>query len=305
MKTIISFLFGGVLLLSMCTSSSDKLVIEGRLTGLQVGDTVLVHIYGADMSLVAGDTVAVTKKNYFRFAQTLAQPPYQARLYYFPADTAADRQSKTLDLLSATDKLKVQGAATDFTYAPVDGGFYSSKEVKEYVLQQDSIYKSILLLEDSVRQAERQGDTALENRLDQKYSQLAGLLDDVEAAFVRQHPNLVYAAYLYYSTSRWETLKKVQEQYDAFTPELQQSVYGELIKKNIDRRAAVAAGAQLPDFTVADINGSSLSSADFRGKYLLLDFWGSWCIWCRKGSPKLVKLYNEYKSKKLAVVGLA
>lgn len=272
---------------------------------MQVGDTVIVLIYDFGWRLMAGDTVAVAKKNYFYSAQTLAELPYSATLYYFPADTAVDRQLKTLDLSSASDKLKIQGAAADFTYAPVSGGFYSSEVVKEYVRLQDSLHKVIVLVSDSVQQAEQQRDTISKERLDKKYLQLAEQLEDMEGAFIRQHPDVMYAAYLYCSISRWETLKKVQEQYDAFTPELQQSAYGELIKKNIDKRATVAAGAHLPDFTVTDIDGKPLSPTDFKGKYLLLDFWGSWCVWCRKASPKMVKLYSEYKSKGLAIVGLA
>ncbi|MDR0687161.1 MAG: AhpC/TSA family protein [Prevotellaceae bacterium] len=309
MKKIISFLVGGMMLLSMCTSSSNKLVIEGHLTGLQVGDTVTVYVYDFDQQLVAGDTVAVTKKNRFYFAQTLAQTPYCARLYYFPAGATPTAQaralSRTLDLSSASDKLKIQGAAADFSHAPVSGGFYDDKEVKEYARQLDSAYKIIALVADSLRQAKRHNDTSLEATLDAEYLRLAEQLEDAEAAFVREHPSATYAAYLYVSLSRWETLKKVQEQYGAFSPELRQSVYGEMVKKNIDKRVVVAAGAQLPDFEVTDINGKRLSSADFKGKHLLLDFWGSWCFWCRKASPKLVKLYNEYKSKNLLVVGLA
>lgn len=275
------------------------------MTGLQAGDTVVVLIYDSDWRLVAGDTVAVTKKDYFCSAQTLAELPYSANLYYFPADTAAGRRLKSIDLSSASDKLKIQGAVADFTYAPVSGGFYSDKQVEEYARLQDSIHKAIILVDDSTEQAEQQGDMISKERLDEKYLQLAGQLEDMEDAFIRQHPNAIYAAYLYCSISRWETLKKVQEQYGAFTPELQQSVYGQRIKENMDKRETVAAGAQLPDFAVTDIDGKPLSTVSFRGKYLLLDFWGSWCVWCRKASPKIGKLYSEYKSKNLAILGLA
>jgi thiol-disulfide isomerase/thioredoxin len=211
-----------------------------------------------------------------------------------------------IDLSSASDKLTLQGDAADFTYAPVvSGGFYDNKIVKAYAHVMDSLYKAVMAASDSVRQAELQRDTAAEKKFNEEFSRLAGLLEVEEVAFIKNHPDVMYAAYLYVSTSQWATLKEVQAQYDAFTPELQQSTYGKMIKKNIDKRTLVAAGAQLPDFTVTDIDGKAISSADFKGKYLLLDFWGSWCSWCRKASPKLVKLYNEYKSKNLLMLGLA
>jgi thiol-disulfide isomerase/thioredoxin len=296
----------GMLCLSTCTSSSDKLVIKGSLTGLQAGDTIVVHIYDFERQLVAGDTIAVTKKSHFYFERLLNQLPYSANLYYFPADTALRRHSKTLDLSSTSDKLVLQGDAAEFTYAPVvSGGFYDNKIVKAYVHVVDSLYKAVMAASDSMREASLQRNAAAEKKFDEEFSRLAGLLEVEEMTFIKNHPDVMYAAYLYVSTSRWETLKNVQEQYDAFTPELQQSIYGEMIKKNIDKRATVAAGAQLPEFTVVDVDGKAISSADFRGSYLLLDFWGSWCSWCRKASPKLVKLYSEYKNKNLRMLGLA
>ncbi|MDR0711581.1 MAG: AhpC/TSA family protein [Prevotellaceae bacterium] len=293
------------LCLSMCTSSSDKLVIKGNLSGLQTGDTIVVHIYDFERQLVADDTIAVTQKNRFYFEATLAQLPYSARLYYFPAVATLKPLSKSINLSSASDKLTLQGDAAEFAYASVSGGFYDAQAVKAYVHVADSLYKAIISVSDSMRQAQQRNDIPSAKALEEEYLRLAGQLEDEEAAFIRSHTDAIYSAYLYASISRWETLKKVQEQYEAFTPELQQSPYGELIKENIDKRAVVAAGAQLPDFTVTDVNNKSISAASFKGQYLLIDFWGSWCSWCRKASPKLVKLYNEYKGKNLRVLGLA
>ncbi|MDR0565730.1 MAG: AhpC/TSA family protein [Prevotellaceae bacterium] len=293
------------LCLTICTSTSDKLVIKGNLTGLQPGDTIVVFIYDFEQKRMSGDTVGVTQKGRFYLERKLDKAPYTAYLYYFPADTTLRPLSKTLDFLSASDKLTLWGAAADFPTAQADGGFYSDKAVKAYAHRVDSINNILNLVSDSLSDAEQRQDAPEAARIDAALLQLATLLDDEKTAFIRNNPSVMYSAYLYTSTSRWATLKKVQEQYEAFSPELQQSLFGEMIKKNIDRRAAVAAGAQLPDFTVTDVNGKSISAADFKGRYLLLDFWGSWCSWCRKASPTLVKLYDEYKSKNFCIVGLA
>ncbi|MCR4581986.1 MAG: TlpA family protein disulfide reductase [Prevotella sp.] len=52
-----------------------------------------------------------------------------------------------------------------------------------------------------------------------------------------------------------------------------------------------------PDFTLKDINGKELSLSSLRGKYVILDFWGSWCIWCIKGFPKMKEYYQKYQGK--------
>lgn len=58
-------------------------------------------------------------------------------------------------------------------------------------------------------------------------------------------------------------------------------------------------GAKAPTFTAQTQAGQSLSLAQLKGKLILLDFWGSWCVPCRKEHPQLVKLYETYYDKKL------
>ena len=55
-------------------------------------------------------------------------------------------------------------------------------------------------------------------------------------------------------------------------------------------------GELAPDFTATKPDGSSLTLSEFKGQYVLLDFWGSWCPPCRKENPALVKLYDKYKA---------
>lgn len=52
-----------------------------------------------------------------------------------------------------------------------------------------------------------------------------------------------------------------------------------------------------PDFTLNDINGKPLTLSSLRGKYVILDFWGSWCVWCIRGIPNMKEYYNKYKGK--------
>jgi thiol-disulfide isomerase/thioredoxin len=58
-----------------------------------------------------------------------------------------------------------------------------------------------------------------------------------------------------------------------------------------------AAGVEAPDFTLTDINGKPFTLSSLRGKYVLLDFWGSWCGWCIKGMPQMKEYYKKYAGK--------
>lgn len=62
-------------------------------------------------------------------------------------------------------------------------------------------------------------------------------------------------------------------------------------------------GQEAPDFTLQDINGKELSLSKLRGKYVVLDFWGSWCRWCIKGIPDMKVAYSKYK-KKMEILGV-
>lgn len=69
------------------------------------------------------------------------------------------------------------------------------------------------------------------------------------------------------------------------------------IKDNQAQQTLQAGGREVPDFTLNDIDGRSLSLYSLRGKYVVLDFWGSWCVWCMKGVPKMKEYYNKYAGK--------
>ena len=70
-------------------------------------------------------------------------------------------------------------------------------------------------------------------------------------------------------------------------------------------REAVVEGAQAPDFTLTDVDGKSftLSALYGGGKYIVLDFWGTWCSWCMKGMPDMKKAYEQYRNR-LEIVGI-
>jgi peroxiredoxin len=64
-------------------------------------------------------------------------------------------------------------------------------------------------------------------------------------------------------------------------------------------------GKQAPDLVLPDVAGRRISLASFKGKYLLVDFWASWCGPCRAENPNVVKAYNEFKGKNFAILGVS
>lgn len=123
--------------------------------------------------------------------------------------------------------------------------------------------------------------------------------------FFRTHPDsYVTAAELRYFTAymKPEVLKSFISK---LSPWLQNSIYGKELNDILEKRQHGAPGSRAQLFSQPGINGRAISLTDFKGKYLLLDFWASWCLPCRQNNAHLKELYAQYKDKGFAILGIA
>lgn len=124
-------------------------------------------------------------------------------------------------------------------------------------------------------------------------------------SFIDNNPTSYMALYYYFMNYNWFDENQIEENISKMSPELQNSRYAENVKAKLDHGRKNRLGAVAPNFTRTSIKGTKTSLSDFKGKYVLLDFWGSWCAPCRASHPHLIKIYNEYNPKGLVFIGVS
>ncbi|SMC58011.1 TlpA disulfide reductase family protein [Pedobacter nyackensis] len=129
---------------------------------------------------------------------------------------------------------------------------------------------------------------------------------NIHANFMRSNRDSYYSLILFKTVVPIVADPLVAEaEFAKFSSRLKSGPLGKRIQDEIYATKLLALGQPAMDFTQNDINGKAVKLSDFKGKYVLLDFWASWCAPCRQENPNVVKVYQKYKNRNFTVLGVS
>jgi len=114
--------------------------------------------------------------------------------------------------------------------------------------------------------------------------------------------NLIALQQLGDVAENFEYYKKVSTKLDSIYPD---NLWIKDVKDKVLSEQNTAIGVQAPNFSIKDSNGQQFELSSLRGSYVLLDFWASWCVPCRRENPLVVELHKTYNTKGLEIIGIS
>lgn len=149
------------------------------------------------------------------------------------------------------------------------------------------------------------GNDSIRKELRKQYESLAKEKQEAEILFIKTHPE--YELSSFFLTFLKNDIEKeiTKELYEGLTEKVKNTEWGETISMHIEKSVKLKLGDKAIDFTLPGINGKQISLSDFKGKYVLLEFWSSGCAPCRWENPNLLKAYKQFNDIGFEILGVS
>lgn len=292
--------------LPLVTLGQETYRIEANVDELKDNSKVFL-VYKVDDQQLTDSTF--TENGRFSFEGTLTYPVLAQLFLNHNPYVESDKNNAQLDALNfylepvamemnAKDSLKninISGSPTNDHYAILRD------------MQAETNRKFDALSEEaSALPPEKLNDTTIYNALLRRELDIMNETYEVQLDFANKYPesymSLICLSYIAPQPGFYDRVKTT---YEKLPEKLRKSPLGQDVLVLLASRDKTQIGQIAPDFEQQTPEGNTVKIADFRGKYLLLDFWASWCGPCRTENPNLVEAYHQYKGEGFEILGVS
>ncbi|SFW84479.1 AhpC/TSA family protein [Chitinophaga sancti] len=183
--------------------------------------------------------------------------------------------------------------------------FSGAPTQKAYASYLSKIGGGFMNIIDSANQEMSAAEPSAVPAIRKKYDDKFAAMRDKEKIFIKGNPNSYFSIVALTDVSNSAPMSEVEPLFNSLGEKVRNTTPGREMKARIVATHTIQVGLAAPDFEQPDVNGKPVKLSDFRGKYVLVDFWASWCHPCREENPNLKKAYGELKDKGLEVLAVS
>ena len=300
-------IIAGIASIMMCACSSEEMPnLRGELSGMQ-NDTIIVFASNpiARKSVCIDTIPLVDNKFELNLPDSLI---LNVSIIEKPQGNNAIRmRSNTHFILLPGDKISLKGELNDDINISSPLLYDKLNNIPE-ISEAEKKFK-LLLNEYSSLYSDREKNKEKIEEMKKQSKDMIARIEDAKLKYVKQNIDCLVSAYFVTQMGA----KKGTEAYTMLTDNIKDGVMGEMLSQVMERnkntiarekaRENIQPGKAAPEFRLKNLKDEEMTLTSFRGKYVLLDFWGTWCGWCIKGMPKMKQYYAKYKNK-MEIVGI-
>ncbi|MCX2486103.1 AhpC/TSA family protein [Pedobacter sp. MR2016-24] len=289
-----------VLVLPLSIFAQQSFRVKGNASGLKSGTKLYLFYKGGHQMIIDSSTV---NAGFFSFSGNIEEP--------LKATLSLSPEIKKV----GSDVLSFYLEPTTIVITMVDS-FKSARLSGSILNADDAVYRqsSQPLLEEMVKISAALRNAGTEQKKDDRflqsyakqYTEASKKLFDVQLAFARSHPDSYLSIAALTPMAESEVfIDDAEQAFLALSPSVKNTKAGWAAAEIFANGQRTKIGQAAIAFTQNDVNGKPVSLSDLKGKYVLIDFWASWCAPCRKENPGLIAAYHRFKDRGFTILGVS
>lgn len=288
-------------LLPLFTQAQDKFEIAGKLIAAGNGRLVLLSYINSEGKSVK-DSTKIKDGRFILTGVTAFGNLAYLELKPVLIDSATNIRSDAQEFFLEKGRTTVKGR--DSIGIASISGTKGQSDYHEFHVQMDPLRAYYIKIASRYDKAKHVNDTIELKQIKIDARPLLAKMNATLNGFIESHPDSYYTADLVLHEKMQIVDDKFEPVYKSLSPRVLASFTGKKITDKYNKSKQIALGKTI-DFTIPDIKGNDFTLSSLKGKYVLIDFWASWCVPCRAENPNLLKAYNVLKNKNFEIVSVS